>query len=143
MQAARFMKTFLSSIDNQFLQLHLRSCAFVKRIPDERLFWKPRKLENTFKVSSCGEYILRSAAAVEQTFGGITATLWDDPFEWTLPEELATPEKILEYLAEVEATRIKGFGFFKSDEELSRKLRAPDRLSTYGRRKRCLAWGID
>lgn len=131
MQAARFfMKTFLDSLDHQFLQLHQRSCAFVERIPNERLFWKPRKLEHTFKVSSCGEYILRSAAAVEQTFGGITTTLWDDPFEWTLPEKLATPEKILEYLAEVEATRLKGFGFFMSDAELSRRLRAPDRLST-------------
>ena len=39
---------------------------------------------------SCGEYILRSAAAVEQTFGGITTRLWDDPFEWTLPEALST-----------------------------------------------------
>jgi hypothetical protein len=33
---------------------------------------------------SCGEQVLRSAAIVEQSFGGLTANLWDDPFEWTL-----------------------------------------------------------
>ena len=43
---------------------------------------------------SAGEQILRSAAAIEQTFGGLTANLWDDPFEWTLPETLSTSESI-------------------------------------------------
>jgi hypothetical protein len=47
---------------------------------------------------SVGEQILRSAAVIEQTFGGLTANLWDDPFEWTLPETLATPESIVAYL---------------------------------------------
>ena len=54
---------------------------------------------------SCGEQVLRSAAIVEQTFGGLTANLWDDPFEWTLPETLSTSAKVIEYLNEVEATR--------------------------------------
>ena len=45
-----------------------------------------------------GEHIVRSAGAVEQTFDGITANLWDDPFEWTLPENLATPREVARVL---------------------------------------------
>ena len=69
--------------------------------------------------------ILRSAAAVEQTFGGITTRLWDDPFEWTLPEALSTNELILNYLNETEETRRKCFAFFASDEDLRREIPAP------------------
>ena len=49
--------------------------------------------------------LLRSAAAVEQTFGGITTRLWDDPFEWTLPEKLSSTDLLIGYLNEVEQTR--------------------------------------
>jgi hypothetical protein len=77
---------------------------------------------------SCGEYVLRSAGMVEKTFGGITTRLWDDPFEWTLPEELATKEAVLDYLSEVEATRVRGFSFFRSDDNLLRKIPAPANL---------------
>src|SRR6476620_9278025 len=52
-----------------------------------------------------GENLLRSAAVLEQTFGGLTANLWDDPFEWTLPETLSTAELVHDYLSEVEAAR--------------------------------------
>ena len=78
-----------------------------------------------FPVHSCGEYVLRAAAVVEQTFGGITSNLWDDPFEWTLPETLTTPEKVAGYLAEVEATRRLGFEFFQSDNDLLKEIMAP------------------
>ena len=122
------MRKLIETFENQFLKLHLRSGEFVKQIPDDKLFWKPRELTQTLAMFSCGEYILRSAGAVEQTFGGITARLWDDPFEWTLPEELSTVEKITDYLAEVEETRRKGFAFFGSDEDLRRELPAPEKL---------------
>lgn len=79
---------------------------------------------------SCGEFILRSAGAVEQTFGGITTRLWDDPFEWTLPEELSTTGKMIEYLGEVEETRRKGFTFFDSDDDLQREMPAPEKLKS-------------
>ena len=79
---------------------------------------------------SCGEYILRSAGNVEQTFGGITTRLWDDPFEWTLPEELSTTNLMLDYLAEVEETRQKGFSLFASDEDLRREMPAPEKLKS-------------
>jgi hypothetical protein len=76
-------------------------------------------------VYSCGEHVLRSAAAVEQTFGGITANLWDDPFEWTLPETLTTPALVADYLMEVEATRQRGFQLFTGDDELRKEIAAP------------------
>jgi hypothetical protein len=53
------------------------------------------------------------------------ANLWDDPFEWTLPETLATRERILEYLSEVEATRKRGFDLLKSDADLMKKIMSP------------------
>ena len=55
------------------------------------------------------ETILRSAAAIEQMCGGLTANLWDDPFEWTLPETLSSAERIIEYLAEVDLARRRAF----------------------------------
>jgi len=77
---------------------------------------------------SCGEYLLRSAGKVEMTFGGITTRLWDDPFEWTLPEKLATLAAVAQYLDEVESTRMKGFRFFTSDDDLRREIPAPEKI---------------
>lgn len=122
------MKNQITIFDDRFSEIHCRSVLFVDSIHPDKLFWKPRELERTFAAFSCGEYVLRSAAAVEQAFGGITTKLWDDPFEWTLPEELSTNEKIMEYLNEVEKTRQKGFGFFASDNDLMKQIPAPERL---------------
>ena len=124
------MNIFLEAFDRQFQKIHQTSCTLVEKIPVEKLYWQPRASEALFPVNSCGEYILRSAAAVEQTFGGITTRLWDDPFEWTLPEALSTGELILNYLAETEETRKKGFAFFRSDEDLRREIPAPERLKS-------------
>ena len=124
------MRTFLDSFDSRFQIIHLRSLDLLAKITDERLFEKPRELKSIFEMFSCGEFVLRSAGAVEQTFGGITTKLWDDPFEWTLPEKLSTTEMIREYLDEVETTRQKGFAFFQSDADLSRQIPAPDELKT-------------
>jgi len=93
-------------------------------MPAGLLFTPPEQARS----GTFGEYLLRSAGAVEQTFGGITARLWDDPFEWTLPEELSTTEKINEYLLEVEETRVRGFRFFASDADLAKQLPAPEKL---------------
>lgn len=124
------MKQFIETLDAQYLTLHRRAVDFVKLVPPEKLYWQPRERAALFPVNSCGEYLLRSAAAVEQAFGGITTRLWDDPFEWTLPEALSTPELILNYLVEVEKTRRKGFAFFASDDDLHRQMPAPERLKT-------------
>jgi len=124
------MTTLIEIFDAQFLKLHRRSFDFIKLVPPEKLYWQPRESEALFPVNSCGEFILRSAAAVEQTFGGIMTRLWDDPFEWTLPEALATNDLILNYLNETEETRSKGFAFFASDADLRREIPAPERLKS-------------
>ena len=54
-------------------------------------------------------HILRSAAAIEQMCGGLTANLWDDPFEWTLPETRSNADRVVEYLCEVDLARQRAF----------------------------------
>ena len=71
------------------------------------------------------ENLLRSAAVIEQTFGGLTANLWDDPFEWTLPETLSTPERIVEYLSEVDLARQRAFNSIIDDSALSKYISVP------------------
>jgi hypothetical protein len=120
------MDQLIAGLDEQFARIDGRSRALLSLIPAEQLYLPPRTAHAaTYPVYSCGEHLLRSAAAVEQTFGGITTNLWDDPFEWTLPESLATPELVLEYLAEVEATRRRGFESFADDGDLSKEIMAP------------------
>jgi hypothetical protein len=94
-------------------------------VPPEKLYWQPRPSSGAFPVYSCGEHVLRSAAVVEQTFGGISVNLWDDPFEWTLPETLQTNESVAAYLAEVDETRRRGFALFQSDEDLRKEIAVP------------------
>src|SRR3954471_15667391 len=116
------MDQITSALDEQFAQLHARAHALVRVIPDDKLYWQPRQSAGAFPVYSCGEHLLRSARIVEQTFGGITANLWDDPFEWTLPETLTTPEAVLDYLGEVEATRRRGFDLIKTEDDLTKEI---------------------
>ena len=117
------MNLFLKNFERKFVEIHNRSNEFIQTVPEEKLFYKPIK---TYSIFSCGEFVLRSAGRVEQTFGGITTRLWDDPFEWTLPEELATHQKIREYLEEVAQTRRKAFDFFKTDDDLAKEIPTPD-----------------
>ena len=118
------MNRLIASLDREFTLIHRRSCELVDQMPPALLYQKV-SASNSASTHSFGEEILRSAAAVEQTFGGITTNLWDDPIEWTLPETLATPEKLREYLEEVEATRKRGFDLFQSDDNLSKEIMAP------------------
>ena len=119
------MDPMLQGFENRFVALNQRSVELLGLIDESDLFLKPRKLDRTMVMFSCGEYILRSAAAVEQTSGGITTRLWDDPFEWTLPEELSTRDKVLNYLGEVETSRRSAFQFLKSDDDLNKEIPAP------------------
>jgi hypothetical protein len=119
------MNNLIPALDTRFAGLHTRSVALIEAMPEDRLYWQPRASSGAFPVYSCGEHLLRSAAAVEQTFGGITVNLWDDPFEWTLPESLQTPESVAVYLMEVEATRRRGFALFRSDEDLIKEIMVP------------------
>jgi hypothetical protein len=123
------MGPILASLDRQFVRLDERSRLLLSEIEDNRLFERPHGSKVGMFPFSCGEFILRSAAMVEKTFGGITTRLWDDPFEWTLPEKLSDKVAVLNYLDEVEATRKKGFVFFASDDDLLQQIPAPRKLA--------------
>lgn len=122
------MNPQIAIFDGRFRSLHERSTTAVGLVSEEHLFQRPGPAVSSITSFTFGESLLRSAAAVEQTFGGLTTRLWDDPFEWTLPEELSTSAKIAEYLNEVEETRKKGFRLFISDADLNKQLPAPERL---------------
>ena len=114
------MNNSIERLEAQFADLHTRSLDLIARLSREQLYAKPDGATD-----SLGEQILRSAAVVEQSFGGLTANLWDDPFEWTLPETLNAPAKVLEYLDEVEVTRCHAFDSFESDDDLSKEIMTP------------------
>jgi hypothetical protein len=119
------MDKFIEGLDRQFARLHSDSYKLIQAISPELLYQQPPGKSNSLPLHSCGEHVLRSAAVVEQTFGGITTNLWDDPFEWTLPETLPTADKVTGYLDEVEATRKRGFQLFKSDLDLVKEIMSP------------------
>ena len=119
------MDKFIEGLDLQFTRLHSDSHKLIDAISPELLYHQPPGKSNSLPLHSCGEHILRSAAIVEQTFGGLTTNLWDDPFEWTLPESLPTPARVMGYLDEVEVTRKRGFELFQSDADLLKEIMAP------------------
>lgn len=114
----------IRSLDQQFALVHTRYCSLIRGIPTEDIYRDPRQALGR-RLSSVGENVLRGAAAVEQTFGGLTANLWDDPFEWTLPENLSSAERVIEYLEEVEATRQHAFASFTRDIDLLKQIMGP------------------
>jgi hypothetical protein len=124
-------REIVESLDREFARLHLNSGAIIENTPVAILYavTAPTGLSSADSDSaspaSVGESVLRCAAAVEQTFGGITANLWDDPFEWTLPEYLSTPQKIKDHLAEVEALRQRAFSSFADDACLLKHVAMP------------------
>jgi hypothetical protein len=122
-------REIVASLDREFARLHLNSCAVVESTPVDILYLVPEQAATSSLVSgsasSVGECILRCAAVIEQTFGGLTANLWDDPFEWTLPEYLSSPTRVIAHLAEVEATRKRGFSSFADDACLLKHIAVP------------------
>lgn len=127
-------RQIVESLDREFARLHANSCAAIARASSDALYLVPTQPDESLSsfdsgamgsMVSIGEGILRCAAAVERTFGGITSNLWDDPFEWTLPEYLSTPEKITAHLAEVEETRRRAFSSFADDDCLLKNLSLP------------------
>lgn len=118
----------VTSLDREFSRLHFNACAVIEQTSTAMLYAVPAQ-QGSASISrplpSIGESVLRGAAAIEQTFGGITANLWDDPFEWTLPEYLSTPAKVIGYLDEVEATRRRAFDSFADDDSLSKHIALP------------------
>ena len=112
----------VEDLNIQFAEIHKISCDFTAGLSAELLYARPAQASAN---DTCGEQILRCSAVIEQSFGGITANLWDDPFEWTLPETLNTPAKVLEYLSEVETLRNRAFLAFKNDADLSKEIMTP------------------
>ena len=122
------MGPILLSFDRQFTSIDDSSRQLLNLMPEEMLYRRPREIQRQLTPFSCGEYILRSAAMVEKTFGGITTRLWDDPFEWTLPEKVSSKKSVLEYLDDVEKTRSAGFAFIASDDQLVRSIPSPEKI---------------
>ncbi len=120
--------TLLDTLDRSFATVSARAAAILDLTSNEDLYKRPRDLPHTFAMFTVGEYVLRSAAAVEQTFGGITTRLWDDPFEWTLPEKMHSVDLIRKYLDEVDKTRAAGIAFIATDESLVKSIPAPVKI---------------
>src|SRR4051794_33466975 len=114
------MNPFIKWFDQEFERLEADWRNSIQQLDSSMLY-----SENQQQLSPAAEQIVKSARIVEQVFGGITANLWDDPFEWTLPETLTSTEKLFEYFGEVEATRRQGFLLFKSDEDLLKAIMTP------------------
>lgn len=112
----------IENLDNQFAEIHKTSSDFIAQLAAELLYTRPAEASPH---DTCGEQILRCSAVIEQSFGGLTANLWDDPFEWTLPETLDTQAKVLEYLSEVEDLRNRAFLAFADDADLSKEIMTP------------------
>ena len=117
-------RTVIGSFEKQFARLHARYCSLIQSTPSEILYRNPRS-SGTRLLYSVGENVLRGAGSIEQTFGGITANLWDDPFEWTLPENLSSAASVIEYLEECEATRQRAFACFARDADLLKEILTP------------------
>lgn len=119
------VRTIIESFDREFAQLDARARDLLKATPVEILYQAIGATEVGSTSTSVGELILKSAGVVEQTFGGLTSNLWDDPFEWTLPETLSTVALVMEYLDEVEQTRKSAFARFINDGDLVKLIAMP------------------
>jgi len=119
---AQSPRAVVESLEREFALIDSRTRDLLQQIKGEMLY-RPAALPRLS--TSVGELILRSAGAVEQTCGGLNANLWDDPFEWTLPETLSTPALVNEYLDEVKQTRNECFARLKDDEDLKKFIAIP------------------
>jgi len=111
-------RQIVQHLDQEFSLLIDSLRELIRSVPADLLFRHPPSV-------SVGENILRSAAVLEQTCGGLTSNLWDDPFEWTLPETLSNPELINEYLLEVDDARQNAFSAIHDDGALSKYISDP------------------
>ena len=115
-------RTLIEGLEREFVSLDSHTRELLHKTPGEILY-RPAGLPGL--TTSVGELILKSAGVVEQTCGGLNANLWDDPFEWTLPETLSTPELVNEYLDEVAQTRNAFFARLNNDGDLKKLIVLP------------------
>ena len=111
-------REIVNHLDSELASLISNLKGLVNFVPQDLLYRNPPPV-------SFGENILRSAAVIEQTCGGLTANLWDDPFEWTLPETLSTADRIVEYLSEVDVARQHAFASIVDDSALTKYIAVP------------------
>lgn len=110
----------VSEIEQDFVKLELNREAQLTDLRDAFV-----GMNDSLDLGSDMERAIRSATVVEQALGGISRRLWDDPFEWTLPEAFPTRQKAFEYLSEVRMLRRSTFAAFRNDDELDRLIPAP------------------
>ncbi len=111
-------RDIVNHLEREFAGLINSLKNLVGSVPFDLLYHTPPPV-------SFGENILRSAAVIEQTCGGLTANLWDDPFEWTLPETLSTADRIVVYLSEVDVSRQRAFASIVDDSALTKYIAVP------------------
>ena len=111
----------LQNLSKDFSGLLSALIGFVQTLPDEIINHQP----GAGRRQTVTEDVVKSAAILEQAFGGLTTNLWDDPFEWTLPETLSSRELIIQYLGEVDASRERAFAFLADDSALSKVISVP------------------
>jgi hypothetical protein len=111
-------REIVQHIDQEFAGLLESLKDLASSVPINLLYRNPPAI-------SIGECILRSAAKIEQTCGGLTSNLWDDPFEWTLPETLSNSDLIVDYLSEVDRLRKLAFKSITDDSALTKYISAP------------------
>ena len=108
----------VDGLDKEFAFLIESLKELVRTVNADQLY---RHVDDT----SFGEQILRSVAVIEQTLGGLTSNLWDDPFEWTLPETLSTPQLVVDHLSEVDTLRKRFFASIDGDGALRQYVALP------------------
>jgi hypothetical protein len=113
--------TSLRNLEQDSVELLSALKEFVRMVPDEMIYRLPSDRAGT----TVGEAVVKSAAVLEQTFGGLTSNLWDDPFEWTLPETLTSGALIIRYLDEVDVARRRAFAFLADDSALTKMVSVP------------------
>ena len=113
-------RDLIENLEQECISLLSRLTRLVESVPVQSLYENPPK-----SATSVGENVVRSAAVLEQSFGGLTTNLWDDPHEWTLPETLSTTALITEYLAEVDQARSRAFASLVDDSALAKYIAMP------------------
>lgn len=111
-------REIVNHLDQELASIIRGLKELVNSVPQHLLYQNPPAV-------SIGENILRSAAVIEQVCGGLTANLWDHPFEWTLPETLSNAERIVEYLSEVDLARERALNSIVDDSALSKYVSVP------------------
>lgn len=111
----------IESLDRDFISVLSDLITLIKSIPGERIYFNPAGPSE----GSVGDYVVKTARTLEQAFGGLTTNLWDDPFEWTLPETLSSTDLVLEYLAEVEGARARAIASLVDDSALDKYIAMP------------------